>query len=106
MKAKDKIKTLLTKYPRFRDSDNKLIAAYWLEELKRKGLNPDEMSGIEFLHQFADSKITNPETIRRSRAKLQEEDSSLRGETYFVRKGAIQDKWREDLGYNGLKKRK
>jgi hypothetical protein len=103
MKAKDKVKNLLIKYPRFRDSDNKLIAAYWLEELKRKGLNPDEMSGIEFLHQFADSKITNPETIRRSRAKLQEEDSSLRGETYSARKGAIQDKWRKELGYNGSK---
>ncbi len=100
MKAKNKVKTLLTKYPRFRDSDNKLIAAYWLEELKRKGLNPDEMSGMEFLHQFADSKITNPETIRRSRAKLQEEDSSLRGNNYSLRKGAIQDKWRKDLGYD------
>ena len=92
MKAKDKVKTLLTKYPRFRDSDNKLIAAFWLEELKRKGLNPDEMNGMDFLHLFADSKITNPETIRRSRAKLQEEDTSLRGVTYSVRKGSIQDK--------------
>ena len=101
MKAKNKVKTLLTKYPRFRDSDNKLIAAYWLEELRRKGVNPDEMSGMEFLHQFADSKITNPETIRRSRAKLQEEDSSLRGENYSARKGPQQDKWRRDLGYEG-----
>ena len=100
MKAKNKVKTFLTKYPRFRDSDNKLIAACWLDELRRKGVNPDEMSGMEFLHLFADSKITNPETIRRSRAKLQEEDSSLRGKNYSLRKGAIQDKWRKDLGYD------
>jgi len=25
----------------------------------------------------------------------------LRGNNYSVRKGAIQDKWRKDLGYNG-----
>jgi len=100
MKAKDKVKILLTKYPHFKDSDTKLIAAYWLNELRRKGVNPDEMSGMDFLHLFADSKITNPETIRRSRAKLQE-DSSLRGKNYSLRKGAIQDKWRKDLGYNG-----
>jgi hypothetical protein len=100
MKAKNKVKTLLIKFPRFRDSDNKLIAAYWFEEIKRKGLNPDEMSAMEFLHLFADSKISNPETIRRSRAKLQEEDSSLRGNNYSLRKGAIKDKWRKDLGYD------
>ena len=34
MRAKEKVKILLNKYPRFRDSDNKLIAAYWLEELR------------------------------------------------------------------------
>ena len=99
MKAKDKVKILLNKFPRFRDSDNKLIAAYWFEELKRKGLNPNEINAMEFLHLFADSKITNPERIRIKRAKLQEEDSSLRGNNYSLRKGAIQDKWRKDLGY-------
>tara|TARA_R100000231_G_scaffold16870_1_gene17520 strand:+ start:2848 stop:3159 length:312 start_codon:yes stop_codon:yes gene_type:complete len=103
MKAKEKVKILLNKYPHFKDSDNKLIAAYWFEELKRKGLNPDKINVLDFLHLFADSKITNPETIRRSRAKLQEEDSSLRGKNYSLRKGAIQDKWRKDLGYDNYK---
>ena len=101
MKAKDKVKNLLIKYPSYRDSDNKLIAAYWYKELKRKGINPDEMSGMDFLHYFADCKITNSETIRRSRAKLQEENISLRGNNYTARKGVIQKKWRKDLGYNG-----
>ena len=101
MKAKEKVKILLTKYPHFKDSDNKLIAAYWFEELKIKGLNPDKINVMDFLHLFADSKITNPETIRRSRAKLQEENVYLRGKNYSIRKGAIQEKWRKDLGYNG-----
>ena len=100
MRAKDKVERLLKTHPHFRDSDNKLIAAYWFSEIKRKGIDIDKMSAIDLLHLFADSKLTNPETIRRSRAKLQEEDSSLRGKNYSLRKGAIQDKWRKDLGYD------
>ena len=101
MRAKDKVKNLLVKYPHFRDSDNKLIAAYWFQELKGKGVNLNEISAMEFLHYFAESKLTNSETIRRSRAKLQEENISLRGNNYTARKGVIQKQWRKDLGYNG-----
>ena len=101
MKAKDKVKTLLTKFPELRDSDNKLIAFFWYKQLKRKGMNLDEMSAMDFLQYFSDSKLTNSETIRRSRAKLQEENISLRGNNYTARKGVIQKQWRKDLGYNG-----
>ncbi len=101
MKAKDKVTTLLTKFPELRDSDNKLIAFFWYKELKRKGMNPNQMSAMDFLQYFSDSKLTNSETIRRSRAKLQEENISLRGNNYTARKGVIQKQWRKDLGYNG-----
>ena len=37
------------------------------------------------------------------RAKLQEEQSELRGKVYNVRKGIIQDQWRKDLGYENNK---
>tara|TARA_R100001440_G_scaffold42124_1_gene61784 strand:+ start:421 stop:729 length:309 start_codon:yes stop_codon:yes gene_type:complete len=100
MKAKDKVKNLLTKYPHFRDSDNKLIAAYWFEELKRKGMNPNEMSGMDFLHYFADSKLTNSETIHRCRRKAQEQNKELRGKNYEVRQDKMQKQWRKDLGYD------
>ena len=33
------------------------------------------------------------------RAKLQEEKPNLRGVAYNKRKGILQDKWRQDLGY-------
>lgn len=99
MRAKDKVKNLLTKYPHFRDSDNKLIAAYWFEELKRKGVNPDEISGMELLHYFANSQLTNSETIHRCRRKAQEENTELRGKSYQTRKDKMQKQWRKDLGY-------
>ena len=34
MKAQDKIHQLLTDCPRLRDSDNKLIATYWFDEIQ------------------------------------------------------------------------
>ena len=38
-------------------------------------------------------------TIKRARAKLQEESPNLRGKKYFIRKGVAQDKWLDKLGY-------
>tara|TARA_R110000803_G_scaffold48527_1_gene100786 strand:+ start:186 stop:542 length:357 start_codon:yes stop_codon:yes gene_type:complete len=99
MKTKEIIKGLLLKYPELKDSDNKLIANYWNLELQSKNKDIDDMSARELLRMYANSKLTNAETIRRMRAKLQEEVPELRGGAYELRKGTIQDKWRKDLGY-------
>ena len=79
MKTKEIIKNLLTKYPNLKDI-NILTAS-------------------DLLSMYAQSQLTNAETIRRMRAKLQEEVPSLRGRAYELRKGTIQEKWRKDLGY-------
>jgi hypothetical protein len=99
MKTKDKIFKLLNKHPHLRDSDNKLIATCWYDEINNKGMNINDMSAMEFLHLFADHKITNPETIRRNRCKLQELNRELRGNKYDKRKGILQKEWRKELGY-------
>tara|TARA_R110000787_G_scaffold19512_1_gene58450 strand:- start:226 stop:534 length:309 start_codon:yes stop_codon:yes gene_type:complete len=99
MKTKEVIKKLLTKYPNLKDNDNKLIANYWNLELKDKNKDINVMTASELLSMYAQSQLTNAETIRRMRAKLQEEVPSLRGKAYELRKGTIQDKWRKDLGY-------
>ena len=57
----------------------------------------------QLLTMYAQSQLTNAETIRRMRAKLQEDVPSLRGRAYELRKGTIQDKWRKDLGYENNK---
>ena len=99
MKTKETIKKLLINTPKLRDSDNKLIATMWFNEIKAKELDPYTISAYTFLKFYADSAVTNAETIRRVRAKLQEEYPELRGEAYKIRKGIIQDQWKKDLGY-------
>ncbi len=99
MKAKKKIYNLLNNRPELRDSDNKLIARFWHNEMSEKGMNASELSAYKMLCMFAESKLTNPETIRRMRQKLQEQHKELRGEKYQERKGTIQKQWKKDLGY-------
>ena len=76
------------------------FANFWNEELKEKGFNIKEMKADQFLNMYSKAKLTNAETIRRNRAKLQEEYPELRGEIYKIRQGKEQDKWREELGYH------
>lgn len=99
MKTKETIQQLLIKYPNLKDNDNKLIANYWDLELKNKNKDVSEMSASDLLSMYANNHLTNAETIRRMRAKLQEDFPLLRGKAYKLRKGAIQEKWRKDLGY-------
>ena len=99
MKTKEVVKELLTIKPHLRDSDNKLIATYWFNELKEKQIDPNKINGLEFMQMFANNKLTNIKTIERMRRKLQEEDPELRGKLYKARKETIQDQWKKDLGY-------
>ena len=77
--VKDRVKALLEKHPHLRDSDNKLIATIWKYDLIRTGMLPENLSGQDFLSYYADDKLTNAETIRRVRQKIQEENPFLRG---------------------------
>ena len=99
MKTKDKVKMWLTKYPRLRDDDNKLFSTIWLNELNQMGYNANKMSGYEVLKMLSENKLTSGPSIKRARAKLQEEEPEYRGEKYHKRKGKLQDDWRKDLGY-------
>jgi len=99
MKTKDIVKNLLVQKPHLRDSDSRLIATYWYNELKKKQISPYKITGYEFMQLFANSKLTNIKTIERMRRKLQEENPELRGKIYNDRKGVIQDQWKRELGY-------
>jgi len=94
MKTKDKVIYWLDKYPKLRDDDNRLCANIWSEEL-----NNLEITAKDFLRLYASNKLTSAPSIKRARAKLQEECPEYRGEKYNLRKGILQDKWRKDLGY-------
>jgi hypothetical protein len=74
--VKDRVKALLEKHPHLRDSDNKLIATIWKYDLM--GLC-ENLSAMDFLKLYAEGELTNSESIRRVRQKIQEENPDLRG---------------------------
>ena len=80
LKTKDKVLKLLKEHPHLRDDDNKLIANIWFGEIKGQNLTAQS-----FLEKFANGKLTNPESIRRMRQKLQEEFVNLRGNNWNER---------------------
>ncbi len=77
--VKDRVKALLVKHPHLRDSDNKLIATIWKQDLYNLGLNPNDILAITFLNLYSQQNLTNSESIRRVRQKIQEENPELRG---------------------------
>jgi hypothetical protein len=86
IKTKKIVEKYLFGYPHLRDNDERLIATIWNEELSNKGITSKEISGYDFLGYFASGELTNPESIRRTRQKLQEENVELRGLKYKERK--------------------
>ena len=100
MKTKDKVRYWLGKYADLRDDDNRLCANLWAGELsKQLGAGVNLATAINFLEMYATKKLTSAPSIKRARAKLQEEEPKYRGKKYELRKGKCQDKWRKDLGY-------
>ncbi|QDP65224.1 MAG: hypothetical protein Unbinned2819contig1004_15 [Prokaryotic dsDNA virus sp.] len=81
---KEKVETLLKKHPELKDNDNKLISVFWLNEIGTETI--EHMTAFQLLQFVANSELTNPETIRRVRQKLQEQDPALRGQKYKKRK--------------------
>ena len=77
--VKDRVKALLEKHPHLRDSDNRLIATIWNNDVRKISLRSSEISALYFLDLYSHGKITNAETIRRVRQKIQEENPELRG---------------------------
>lgn len=84
-KCKDIVEKLLTEQPHLRDDDNKLLASVWYIEIKQRKLIPEKITGFKVLGLIAEKKLSNSESIRRSRAKLQELNVNLRGNIYYER---------------------
>jgi len=84
-KSKDIVEKLLTEQPHLRDDDNKLLASVWYIQIKQMEGQPMQMSGSDVLSLIAHKKLANAESVRRSRAKLQEINPELRGEIYASR---------------------
>ncbi len=98
MNTKQKVQYWLEKYSHLKDNDNALCANIWNDEIK-KYIEMKKSSVKDFLRLYSLGQLTSAPSIKRARAKLQEENPSLRGEKYYLRKGTLQDKVRKELGY-------
>ena len=77
--VKDRVKDLLVKHPHLRNDDYKLFATIWKFDLLKMREDPHEITGERLLFLYSDQQLTNAETIRRVRQKIQEENPDLRG---------------------------
>lgn len=96
--AKGKVYSILLSHPATRDSDPKLLAMYWAKELIDANTS-STMPAYKLLDMLRSKKITNPETVRRWRQKIQEETPALRGKVYKKRLER-QEAVKQALGYN------
>jgi hypothetical protein len=90
--VKDKVRFLLQTNPALRDNDMKLIATFYFHEIGKEEI--DSMNAYDLLTKISSSKMTNFESIRRLRMKLQQHDEELRGSEYKNRKKRIDPTFR------------
>jgi len=79
------VEEFLTKYPKLRDDDNRLIANIWHKYLCSKDLVPKDLKTTEFLKLYSEGDIPSPTSITRCRRKIQEENPDLRGKVWDKR---------------------
>lgn len=81
---KQRIQNLLEKVPSLRDNDLRLIANIWVAEIGGKE-KAHKITAHDFLEKYSKGSLTNPESVRRLRQKIQEENPLLRGNLYEKR---------------------
>lgn len=73
-KVKDTVEKFISRFPELRDDDDRLIANVWNRQLKSLGYTE-----ADCLRAVAKGLLVTPESIVRSRRKLQEKHPELRG---------------------------
>jgi hypothetical protein len=90
----NQVKQRLESSTKMRDDDALLIADVWREELAELGAK----SVYDVLNAIAGRMVTSPESIRRSRQKVQQDNPNLRGNVYNQRH-AKEEEVLKELGY-------
>ncbi len=93
-KVREMVHSLLAEKPETRDNDMYLVTAYWYRQLRAKGVDPSTISGLQmltYIKNYKDFGLVSFESIRRSRALLQEMHPELRGEEYEKRHAKQQE---------------
>ena len=90
----NQVKQRLENSTKMRDDDALLIADVWREEFAELGAK----SVYDVLNAIAGRMVTSPESIRRSRQKVQQDNANLRGQVYNQRH-AKEIEVLKELGY-------
>ena len=77
MKTKDKVKYWLDRYPNLKDNDNRLCSNIWSSEMAELDYGDIVIPAFEFLRLYSNNKLTSAPSIKRARAKLQEEEGDI-----------------------------
>ena len=83
-KIYERVKKVLTNSPKTRENDTVLMATLWNEDITTGVVRPD--SAVGFIQTLSAGALTNWESVTRVRRKIMEEDPSLRGLSYVMRK--------------------
>jgi hypothetical protein len=70
VKTKDEVIRLLTKYPEHRDNDERLIATFWNQQLKRAGIDSNNITGFELLKIYSNNEILTSGDVIVSRSHI------------------------------------
>lgn len=76
------VKTILMEFPDARDCDLNLSLYYYQ---KFCGINPSNLSLLDFMKRVKNGKLHSLSTIERARRKVQEQHVELRGTKYEQR---------------------
>jgi len=83
--VKQRVRNILEINKDARDCDKLLISIIWENDIKIMYNDIKIINAEDFLFLLKDGYLTNSETIRRCRQRLQEENESLRGLKYNKR---------------------
>jgi hypothetical protein len=92
----EKIRVYLSLHPETRDCDRTLTTLIWTGELNKFSDEYIPTSLQTFLRSYRDGKLTSSDSITRARRKLQEEDKTLRGEKWYIRK-RLQEQFKQKV---------
>lgn len=85
-KCKDLVTDILTEKPETRDNDILLMQEVWRKQMEFYGVQNLDDQPICFLFKsMRNKRVSHPSSIKRVRAKLQEQCPNLRGEVYNKR---------------------
>jgi hypothetical protein len=87
-----RVKDLLITKPETRDNDNLLLSIIWGEDIEQVGEFGSKYNVFlcDFLKHLAKGELTNAESVRRVRQKIQEQCPELRGKNYRLRCGQLE----------------